>query len=76
MFFQVGQIARGYDSSDDITGAADRMHVTRTTDGLVRLLPLPLGPYDVLSTPHFHLVPNGLDPHTCRPKWRTAIQQM
>ena len=72
----MGQIARGHGSSDDITGAAVRMHVARTTDVLVRLLPLPLGPYDVLSSFYFNLVPNGLAPHTCRPKWRTTIQQM
>ena len=72
----MGQIARGNGSLHYISGAAVRVYITGTFNGLVRILPLPLGPRVIFSTPHSHLVPNGLDANSCRPKWFITIQHI
>ena len=74
--FQVGQVTRSHGSLDHLTRAPVRVHPVGAVDGLVRFLPLPLGPPVVLSTSHSHMVPNGLGPNSCRPKWLTTIQQI
>ena len=74
--FQVGQITRSHGSPDHLTRAPIRVHSVGAVGGLVRFLPLPLGPPVVLSTSHSHMVPNGLGPYSCRPKWFTTIQQI
>ena len=72
----MGQVTRSHGSPDHLTRAPVRVHPVGAVGGLVRFLPLPMGPPVVLSTSHSHMVPNGLGPYTCRPKWLTTIQQI